>query len=1123
MKRDTNRKQREAIASTENTVVSAGAGSGKTYVLTERFFRLITEEQAEVQEILTLTFTKKAASEMFERIYRRLLAAGDSSDHIRKQIQQFDQAQISTLDSFCAQIARTGAGLFGMTPDFSIDDPASLELSEQTAFHFLLHNAAETILQAYITDFGFERVWKDLFSRYGYSHASVAVKSDFTGMEKKQHAYLIDRFHYHGSKMIAAGKEILQLDRFAGKAVAKNQDALSELTEIETYFKEETYEKFLEKASSVALSKVGTGNSKREAVLQLKDTVDEFKEQQEMAVLIARTLFDWPFSSNLFSMFENFEQELVREKRKRGICGFHDVLTLSIEILKKDRSIRDYYKSMFRFVMIDEFQDNNGMQKELLYLLAEKKESFSPQPGAEDLEPGKLFFVGDDKQSIYRFRGADVRVFKDLREELTGPSGTHIDMELNYRSNSGLIHFFNRLFQTVLQTPGELERSDIPAYEAMFRPLEAGCDDLGVESKITLLYKPYDREEAPQTFAGGDEAEAYTIASLCKEYVEEKNLFVRDKDSVRPAEYGDIALLMRSTSNQVIYERIFRQLDIPYVTDNVRTLFLEAPFNDFYNILQLSLFPGDKKAYAALLRSPFVGCSDDAVLKLLLLDEGPFPETDVEKDMDTADRNRYIRGKQLFQQLREKIGHWSIGRIVNYLWYEQGYRYTLLTNPGYHPYLEYFDYLYYLAVDADKKGMPLSQFIDFLRRNLGKYERLEDLDVLKEKREGIQLLTIHKSKGLEFPIVVLANTGNVGNRSGGKELFYISEKFGITFTGREGRQKRSNYFYSLALEEEKKMELAEIKRLLYVACTRAKDHLVVSGYHHRNNKNSEEAMLNMVLESFHLSEDCEGELPENVEFRKIQPIPRDKVLSRLPRVSPEDLQTKISKYFQFPLTEFQFDKREFSVTELAEAYVSMLREQDPGNKRILPHQIVGPDTSDDVLPELEDSASFGTLVHYAMEKSMRGSYRWEEIPYVYLEPFSEKELPKIQSIVDEMVERFFSSSFMEMYRTAREVRPECDFILRYLCDGLEYFVFGRMDLLFETEDRTYIIDFKTDRSYVPALYETQLQLYVKAAEAMTGKSVECFLFFLRTGTSVEVFPDRSFVPPFPKEGNGYVG
>ena len=137
-------KQAAAIGCTHNAVVSAGAGSGKTFVLTERFFNLVESGKAEVDQILTLTFTKKAASEMFERIYKRLLRSQDASEYIREQVRKFDSAQISTLDSFCAQIARAGAGLFGITPDFSIDDPGAADCAEQTALHFLLQHRGST-------------------------------------------------------------------------------------------------------------------------------------------------------------------------------------------------------------------------------------------------------------------------------------------------------------------------------------------------------------------------------------------------------------------------------------------------------------------------------------------------------------------------------------------------------------------------------------------------------------------------------------------------------------------------------------------------------------------------------------------------------------------------------------------------------------------------------------------------------------------------------------------------------------------------------------------------------------------------------------------------------------------
>jgi len=1129
-------KQLEAIGCDVNAVVSAGAGSGKTFVLTERYFRLIAEGHAGVDQILTLTFTRKAAAEMFERIYHRLLQGKEQSSRVREQIQKFDEAQISTLDSFCSQIARSGSGLFGIAPDFAIDNPGSKDLAEKTALNFLLRHSDDPVLKAYIVQFGFERVWRDFFTSYGFEYIDCVVPKDFTAMEKRQQDFLKVQLSSHGKKLLSAADRILGLDPADGSAVLKNHEALASVSEIHTAFSDNDFHRIVELVSGIVMSKRGVGNSKKESIRLLGELIEEIREQQKPVLQIAGTLAMWRFNTGVFLLLQEFQEELIKEKRKLGILSFHDVLRMAIEVLKRDRGIRDFYKSMFRYIMIDEFQDNNALQKQLLYLLAEKKELFNDVPEAEQLEPGKLFFVGDDKQSIYRFRGADVRVFKNLCDELTGERGVHIAMDKNYRSNAGLIGFFNYMFRSVLGDSagaGSIDdnRTNRAAYEADFLPLQPGIDRKEHEAEISILYKPYDETEDKRLNADSDETEAYAVAEYIKERVEAKSLYVRECENFRTAGYSDFALLMRSTSNQAVYERIFRQTGIPYTTDNIRTLFLEAPFNDFYNLLQLALFPSDRVAYAGYLRSPLVRCSDDTILRLLLADEGVFPESPVSHgpEPDSTEKDRYEAGKALYMFIRDRIDIWPLGRIVEYIWYEAGYRYELLTNPACHPYLEYYDYLYYLAVDADKRGSTMSEFLDFMRENLGKYERIEEIDILKESREGVQILTIHKSKGLEFPIVVLSNTGNVGNRGAGPALYYNSPEFGITFSAGEGSGKSANYFYSLLKEEEKKMNIAEVKRLLYVSCTRAKDHLVISGYHHRNNRNSDDAMLNMTMRALGVNQETEdgivqlstdeGNPAGTVQFRQIHELPKTAVMGRLPQGTYKDRKIKIDKYFEMPVTAYKFGRQDFSVTELADHQLMDFTEDElQQGSRILPTL-----ETDNFITDEDGAAALGSLVHFVMEQKLLEAYSWNMIPPAYLSRFSKTDLPVIQTTIEKITDRFFRSTLFEKVRNARRINTEYDFITLYRTGEGEKFVFGRIDLLVETDTEVVVIDFKTDKYYFPEVHSRQLHIYARAARALNDKPIRCYLYFMRNGEAAEVTPDFSFVPLFPRAEVYYGG
>ena len=775
--------------------------------------------------------------------------------------------------------------------------------------------------------------------------------------------------------------------------------------------------------------------------------------------------------------------------------------------------------------MIDEFQDNNDMQKRLLYLLAERVELFEEDPGPEDLGKGKLFFVGDEKQSIYRFRGADVRVFKKLREEMQGSGGRHILLPYNYRSRFGLIGFFNTLFKNVFIHPVEEDTGEEAcgigregrAYEAEFAPL-CGGGDSKENASVRFLFKPYEEPADPSAYGTNDEAEAFAVARFIREAVDRRRLTVgRDADT-RPAGYDDFAILMRSTGNQVTYERAFRRFDIPYATESVRTLFLEAPFNDIYYALQLSLFHGDRTAYAAFLRSPFVNLSDDTVLTILMGNNPPFYEEEAAVSSDPRERERYRIGRELFLFLSENAPEYSITALVTHLWYESGYRFHLLKYPEHHTYLEYFDYLYQLSLDADRRGIGLIEFLDFLRENLGKYERLEDFETLKESKQGVHLLTIHKSKGLEYPVVIVANTGNLG-RGSSEGLYYLSEEFGLTFGLGGGEKKGKNYFFECGKQEEKLKENAELKRLLYVACTRARDHLVISGCHHKGNQRSENAVVNMVLKALSVNPEEEpGPIDAGIDtcgvtvmWERIPDIGRGALLQKTEGPNPPDRKTAADMYRRAGEIDFPVCRNSFAATEFDPEFPKSAAGTDGSRGERLP-----PIRSDGLLKTEAAVSAFGTLTHYIMERKIYGTWDRNSIPGSYLSRFTPGMREQVVDDACTLCERFFTTEGGHKLRTeARAVHPEMGFILKYDADEIERFIHGRIDLFFETEDRGFIVDFKTDRKVFPGLYIKQMKIYRTAVEEFTDLPVTCLLCFLRGPRTVEIETEGPLRLEFP--------
>jgi ATP-dependent helicase/nuclease subunit A len=667
------------------------------------------------------------------------------------------------------------------------------------------------------------------------------------------------------------------------------------------------------------------------------------------------------------------------------------------------------------------------------------------------------------------------------------------------------VAFFNDLFQRVLSGA----RRDFEArYRGLSSPRAAGP----FTPEVHLLLQPRRETEAgadPAELASREEAEAYQVARLIRERVERADLLVEDGEgAVRPAGFADFAVLLRSTGNQVHFERMFRHFDVPYSTPNVRGLFLEAPVSDLYQLLRLALYPADRVAYAGLLRSPLVNLSDEGFLALLLSGRPPFGGLEV---LDEEDRARAERGRELVEFVRARADRLGHGELLHRLWYGQGYRYFLLRDPRTHNQLEFYDFLLALAGRAEAQGDTLAAFLQSLGENLGQYRRLEELEVLPSRpAAGVQLLTIHKSKGLEFPVVVLADTGNRGRTGLEKRPYYLSEAFGITLNLGKG-----NWFTRIGEEETEARELAEARRLLYVALTRARSHLILSGTLKSSNRGTH---LDMLLTGLGLDPEdpfaerpAPGALPEyraiasagyDLRIQEIPQLPLSAVRERPPRLQAPSLARLRSWYDRQPVRRPAM-RREFSVREISEALEEGRLPGFPaltGQGRELPALPVDP-----LLAELGLEAGFGTRTHDLLT-------RWlgdpgGPPPAADWRGVAREHWTACQEAAVELARRFLDSALGRLAATGPEREMEVPFVYRWEGGGGPLYLSGQVDLRFEAPEGLYLVDFKTDRRYREGQYAAQLALYALACASWSDRPILPVVFLLRSGEALPVQRD----------------
>ncbi len=1120
--------QNKAVTIDETCVVSAGAGSGKTSVLSERFLRLIVEEKTSVDRILTLTFTRKAAAEMRERIYHKLCAGNGGA--ARAAVENFDTASISTLDSFCARIVRSEALRLGIPREFVTDEEAQQELVAQTAYDFLAANRHNPVFVDYLADWGLARTLEDVFVAIGTRYGTPGVDQDLEALFEAQETETLQRTNAYLHELRTVLLSILEIEGEKPNALANAKKAVSTLAEPVGVIDPDRLEDIGHLVEVVASFSLQVGGSKKtEALLAYKELVERARDLGRLVDAGLEMLRRRSETAIFFSAILEYLEAVKSAKRRSGILDYADVAELSIHALKANPLLLDHYRKRFDAVMIDEFQDNNALQKELLYLLSSVPGT-GASPGPGELARGKLFFVGDAKQSIYRFRGADVSVFRGLARELAIGDGTALELRYNYRSSPAIISTVNTVFERVFAEAHK-------PYEA-----EHGALLSGVESTIKPHIELWLKGASEDEFLSPAEAEAYHVAYRIRELVDGHELLIRDEGKTRPASFDDIAILFRKSSVQRFLEPMLRRFAVPYQTEATRNLLLEASTNDFFAILQLLVYPHDRAAYAALLRSPFVGLSDAGFVSALRPQEnGAFAPFVLhpEEVLSDKDAERFAFGHILFADLVARVDVETPATLVSRLWYDYGYRYFLLENPRHHAYLEHFDFLYEFALAAE--GKALVDFLAVLRPKLGKPEQLDGVEPMRRRSGGVRLMTIHKAKGLEFPVVFLVDAGSTTRpRSGGPLLF--SARWGPVPSVRRHNKsplpragKSVNLLFEEAKDVEAAEETAESKRLLYVACTRAKDHLFVTASH--KSDEPAEGSHYKLFESAVL----EGNLSDTVTLRALDDVPESAIIQSGSDQISVDMAQVVERYQNLPTPRVEAGVPEVAVTTLAASYNAMrwaprwaAEEAGPdqagdggtpqasGNPGIAGGH--GPGAGDktagaldieDLLTTMGLENYFGTLCHRLIEHRLRtGNFSAFVDPPVDRLDLAPDTVARLVHTARELAQTLFSRAEMQALvapenpaehdGAAKTVESEVPFLMRFADKAL---VRGTIDLLVTQKDRSIVVDFKTDKHEAPEHHAAQLAFYRLAARSLAGHDVVTYLAYVRSGRIVEVLDE----------------
>ena len=1183
--KDLNEHQKQAVKINENAVVAAGAGSGKTKVLASRYVYLITEKNYQVENILALTFTDKAAAEMHRRIYRELQKMyAETDDAVQRNragaaLNSFFKAQIMTIDAFCHKIAVTACRRFGISPDFTIDLAESKRLAYNLSLDFFLEHRADTNLQYLLGDKPITDFINDFFVKILNDYVTVSRPIDFSAALQNQLAAAEALFTGYRKQAERILGDIAAHLEGTDNYISAVKEAYTQLPEFPFTLNDPQLPFFLGRLKAICSVKKTMGSKKDEDVKACKALCGELSESSVRLQSLYHFYAHKEQMRQIYTLCSALQERFIAEKKQRSLLHFGDIAQLAVDALITDPDLRLFYKKQTHRIMIDEFQDNNSLQRDLLFLLAENEERIEQSiPKPDELVPDKLFFVGDEKQSIYAFRGADVSVFRTLSKDLRqGGSSASINLQTNYRTEPDLLNFFNQAFMRVFYSEvNQPLTGGVPAFEAEFIPILSRDAVPNLTPQTDILFIDKKRFANPSdtdtVMLIPIECEAYTLAQKIADIHAERYLVYDDAlHATRPCTWSDFAVLLRASTHQAVYERFFRAFKIPYISVQQKGLFHDAPLNDICALLRLAVYPNDRAVYAQTLRSPFVRLSDRSFTRLMLYSlkhEGqPFNPAAAE-ELEAEDRQYFLAASALFERIQGYIKKKSNAELITALWYDEGYRYILLTEPRYHRYLELYDYLFSLAVKADAAKQSLSAFIDTLISYIHAEERVEDMEIpLEHGGDAVKIMTVHKSKGLEFPIVCIPDCGNAGKSEKKEGMVFLHKDLGpvIHLPPETKSDPSANIFFEELRQEANAKHLAETKRLLYVAVTRAKVRLVMSGVQETGcdaedlpeaPRSFEEIRQQLVQpqqeeknRSFFqlllpaVSDDIAG-----LHFTEVLPLPASiahHAAENLQRFTPAETLTLYRQAAEknFPLAEprvipaTQFEK-DAQWLRLSEAPLSTFSDQESHN---MAHS--------QTMEHPEESGSTGTVrnIEYTEKNTAfpsvapsttdTGSTAKAAGGNVGTEPV-EDELSSTEfgTLVHKAMEaRFLDRPCTLPAKYAREVKKLCAAFLssplgqkaaKASFRKTEYgfltlyegkLIIGQIDLLFEYEDTAYSIDYKTDQKIYPEKHRKQLLIYKAAVEnfyKMAGfgqgtggshpKPVKAYIFYLRSKTAVEV-------------------
>ena len=869
-----------------NLLIAAAAGSGKTAVLVERIIRIITDEEnpVDIDKLLVVTFTSAAASEMRERIASAITKALEktpNSTNLQKQLTLLSRANITTMHSFCLEVIRNNFQVIDLDPSFRILDETEGVLLKNEILDDLFEEKYENddsnflnLVEAYSNSKNDDKLKEIVLDLFNFSMSGPWPEKWLKDKSEEFNINDIDELNETSWVKVIKENAKIELEgliSMTNKALELSSETSGLEPYVDTFTDDisiikniyysldkglnELYDAFndyeFSKLKTVRKSKV-LDISVQEMVKNIRADVKKklekirdgvfFMHPEEMLISM-KSLY--PLMKELASLVIEFGEKFGKSKKEKGVLDFNDLEHLCLKILTSEESnVSQKFKEYFYEVLVDEYQDSNNVQEAIIDLVSRK---YGENPN--------VFMVGDVKQSIYRFRQAKPELFLEKYNtySLTEGKDRKIQLYKNFRSRKEIINGVNFIFKMLMSKEvGELEYTDEEALNlgADYKEYD-GEGETGGDLEIHILDKSDEKSEEDleeEEDIGAINLEARIVAKRIKELInpeEGKMPFMvaykneKGEDDYRPLAYKDIVILLRATKNwsEVFLDELGME-GIPVYADTGTGYFESIEIRTIMSLLKVVDNPMQDVPMIALLRSPIMNFTPEELGNIRLVNkEKYFYENmqaivlgEIEVDEALKEKCKYFIEK--LDTWRERSTFMPIDEFIWYIYMDTAYYGFVGAMPNGVLRQANLRVLFQRAKqyeDTSFKG--LFNFINFINKLRKSSGDMGSAKILGENEDVVRIMSIHKSKGLEFPVVFLSGTGKQFNLMDlNKNILYHDDLgLGPDFVDVEKRVSYSTIAKESIKQKIKFETLSEEMRILYVAFTRAKEKLIITG------------------------------------------------------------------------------------------------------------------------------------------------------------------------------------------------------------------------------------------------------------------------------------------------------